>query len=95
MNTFLDRGAMQAPWWRHGRRAVRAAGGWPGLAAALLAAVLLAAFVQVVNAGVRDSESRHRVVAAHADALWRCNGFRAVSQRATCRTELGAVASAP
>ena len=58
-----------------------------GLAAVV---ALLLAFLQVVRGGMQQSELRQRTAAAHADAVWRCNGLRIGNQRASCLAQLKA-----
>ena len=69
----------------------------PALALALLALLgfaavlaLLLAFLQVVRGGMQQSELRQRTAAAHADAVWRCNGLRIGNQRSSCLAQLKA-----
>ena len=51
---------------------------------------LLLAFLQVVRGGMQQSELRQRTAAAHADAVWRCNGLRIGNQRSSCLAQLKA-----
>lgn len=67
---------------------------WMALLATLCVLALLLAFWHVVLKGVRQSELRHRAIAAHADGVWRCNALRTVSQRAPCRVQLDAAHAA-
>jgi hypothetical protein len=61
---------------------------WPTILATVCAAGLLLAFQRVVHAGVQQGEARSRATAVHADAVWRCNFTRGVSQRASCHADL-------
>lgn len=61
---------------------------WPTILATVCAGGLLLAFQQVVHAGVQQGEARNRAAAAHADAVWRCNYTRGVSQRESCHAQL-------
>ena len=61
---------------------------WPLLLASVCAAGLLMAFQQVVHAGVQQGQARNRAAAADADAAWRCQFTRDISQRASCPAQL-------
>ena len=61
-----------------------------GLLGIAAVAGLLLAFLQVVRGGMQQSELRQRTAAAHADAVWRCNGLRIGNQRASCLAQLKA-----
>jgi len=61
---------------------------WLTILGTVCAAGLLLAFQQVVHAGVQQGEARNRATAVHADAVWRCNFTRGVSQRASCHAHL-------
>ena len=54
-------------------------------------ASLLLAFYQVVSGAVRQAETRRQVLAAQADAAWRCNTPSTALQRLTCVPALHSV----
>lgn len=51
---------------------------------------LLVAFHQVVRAGVQQAALRHKAVATHADAVWRCAYLRSPRLREDCLLPLRA-----
>jgi hypothetical protein len=57
----------------------------------LAVVALLAAFHQVVRAGVDQAEQRHKAVAMHADAVWRCAYLHSPRLREDCLLPLRAV----
>lgn len=67
---------------------------WQVLLGGLCALGLLVTFYQVVHDGVQQSQLRHRVAAATADGLWRCNAVRGASERANCHDQLNGAHSA-
>lgn len=56
----------------------------PALVALVVIASLLLAFYQVVSGAVRQAETRRQVLAAQADAAWRCNTQLTAQQRLNC-----------
>lgn len=48
---------------------------WPAILATLIILGMLLAFHQLVREAVRQSELRHKAVALHAEATWRCRSL--------------------
>ena len=48
---------------------------WPAILATLIILGMLLAFHQLVRGALRQSELRHKVVALHAEATWRCKSL--------------------
>jgi hypothetical protein len=63
---------------------------WQALLAGAMLIGLLAAFHQVVAAGVSRAEARHAAERTHGDSLWRCNALTGRSQRTECLRQIGA-----
>jgi hypothetical protein len=61
---------------------------WPLILAALAAMVLVLGIRQVVRQAVREGELRRQAVAAHAQALWRCNVQRGKDKREACKLQV-------
>lgn len=55
-----------------------------------VAFVLVLGIQQVVRQAVRDGEVRRHAVAAHAQAVWRCNLQRGKDKRDACRAQANA-----
>lgn len=66
----------------------RCARRWPLWLALLALAGLLLAFQRVVHEGVRQGDLRRLAVAAHADAMWRCNVISGRAPREDCHALL-------
>ena len=65
---------------------------WPVILATLLILGMLLAFHQLVRGVVRQSELRHKAVALHAEATWRCNNLRGRDASGNCLLRINAEA---
>lgn len=66
--------------------------GWPVVVATLAVLGMLLAFHHVVREALRQSEFRHRAMALHAEAVWRCNNLPGREVSNTCLLQVNAEA---
>lgn len=65
---------------------------WPVILATLIILGMLLAFHQLVKGVVRQSDLRHKAVALHAEATWRCNKLRGRDASGSCPLRINAEA---
>lgn len=70
----------------------RRSSGWPVVGAVVALLAMLLVFHYVVRGSLRQSESRHKAVAVHAQAIWRCNNLQGREVSSSCRLQAGAEA---
>ncbi|MDP3701522.1 MAG: hypothetical protein Q8R72_11535 [Hylemonella sp.] len=66
--------------------------GWLLISAILAVLTLLLVFHYVVRGSLRQSESRHKALAVHAQASWRCNNLQGREVSSTCHLQASAEA---